>query len=421
MNNMVNNMEKERQTGGERSTPVCPTPRPTACGCELPLTRRMRLGLCAATWALLLLLLLQLPPRSAAAAAPPPASPPPFTLGATIASVWQQPTNLPRAAACDPALEFDLGCNSFWLSADAWSVYEAQRATMWPLVRSSMGDAPTATVLLYIGAWLADAMHGGRALSRLATVASDIRAAGMRVIPFIGRPEFRGNGTWAETGDPVHDTVARAYLLARVTDILNTTGVGRGADAASVYWLGALCHARGAAFCSPDDVASLTAALATTVRASGLSYLQHVDGTFFDACWPQPCNAWEYGGYSPASLLAGGADGILGESWAMGALRGSVEILFSAGVCRNTTLLLLDDTPNCDTEGGTHPCSTGSLAGDSAAWDATRHALGLTAWGVWDAIDGGRADANFYGDLNNWGTQLTPKGELHRARAQQPQ
>lgn len=107
-------------------------------------------------------------------------------------------------------------------------------------------------------------------------------------------------------------------------------------------------------------------------------------------------------------------------------------------------LLLLCDTPNCDlypaqVRRGARtvarisrssvprpphwqaPCSTGSLAGDTEAWWADLDALGLAshAWGVWDAVDGGAAQPNFYGDLANDGSGLTAKGVMHQQRAQQ--
>lgn len=65
------------------------------------------------------------------------------------------------------------------------------------------------------------------------------------------------------------------------------------------------------------------------------------------------------------------------------------------------------------------PCSTGSLAGDTSAWWADLESLGLGghSWGVWDAVDGGAAQPNLYGDLLSNGTGLTAKGTLHRGRA----
>ena len=51
-------------------------------------------------------------------------------------------------------------------------------------------------------------------------------------------------------------------------------------------------------------------------------------------------------------------------------------------------------------------------------WFDDLDALGLgDTWGVWDLIDGGDGEENSYGDVQNDGTALTPKGALHRARA----
>ena len=84
----------------------------------------------------------------------------------------------------------------------------------------------------------------------------------------------------------------------------------------------------------------------------------------------------------------------------------------------STTLLLLDDIPNCDLE-PTHPCATGTLVGDIDMWTKDLVNCSLHAWGVWAAVDGGTNDGNFYGDLNSNGTTLTIKGMLHRKRALQ--
>ena len=76
------------------------------------------------------------------------------------------------------------------------------------------------------------------------------------------------------------------------------------------------------------------------------------------------------------------------------------------------------DVPNCDDPAAKKKCSTGSLAGDTAAWFGTLARLGLNGtWGVWDFVDGGLGDANQYGDARNDGAGLSPKGLLHRAQA----
>jgi hypothetical protein len=345
------------------------------------------------------------------AAAPPP----PLNLSGVVATVFVQPSGLNTSTPCDAALAYDLGCNAWWLRADSWAAYEAARATMWPLVRSSLGDVDGATVIIAFNAFLADASFDGVALARLRTVLADVAAARMRALLFLGRPEYAAPGRANDTGDVVHDAAARAYLLARVGDALAAPGVARGLLAASVYWMGAFCRGHGEGFCAQADIASLTQDLRRVVNAAGLPYLQHVDGTFWDACWPQPCASFEYGGYSPASLN-GTSDGLLAESWAQGSLVGGVRLLVAGGVVTTDTMLLLDDTPNCDLSGAP-PCSTGSLDGDASAWSRMLNATGVRAWGVWDAVDGGLVNDNAYGDLTNGGSNLTAKGWLHRARA----
>jgi hypothetical protein len=337
-----------------------------------------------------------------------PSTAPKLDLTGVRALVWAQPPNLSTSTPCDPSINFDLGCNSFWLRSDGWSTYLSTRATSWPLAKS----AGFTTTIIYFNAFLADATHAGLALSRLAVVLADAVAMGpRRTLLFVGRPDFYGSGLPSQTHDPVNNITARKYLNARFADILATPGV-RGSVASSVYWMGAYCDAQ-ANLCSQADVRALTISLRATSNGMGVPYLQHLDGPFWDKCWPQPCSAalWNYGGYSPLSLN-GSADGLFAESWLMGSLRGGVEFLYSLGVVQNTSLLLLDDTPNCDME-PSHPCSSGSLSGDVSGWAATRRSLQLSSWGVWNGVDGGRADPNFYGDVANNGSALTAKGRLH--------
>ena len=109
---------------------------------------------------------------------------------------------------------------------------------------------------------------------------------------------------------------------------------------------------------------------------------------FWDACWPQPCNLsrWDFGGYTPLALA--NADGVLAESWVQGSLVGGVQALYALGTVGPATLLLVDDTPNCDLQ-PSHACATGSLEGDVAAYTEKLAALGLRQWAVWDSVDGG--------------------------------
>lgn len=113
--------------------------------------------------------------------------------------------------------------------------------------------------------------------------------------------------------------------------------------------MGAHCHDEA---CSPEAVSAYNLALQSAVHSAGgrfnVSLALHLDGTFWDACWPQPCNesAWNFGGYTPWSI--NGSDAIIAESWAQGSLVGAVNLLLDGGVVSRSTLLLLDDTPNCD-------------------------------------------------------------------------
>jgi len=356
--------------------------------------------------------------RPAAAAPPPPPS-----FARTLATVWAQPTGLATSTPCDAAAPFDMCtaacCNSWWLRDDAWAVYEAARAKMWPLLRWGLGGGDDTALMLYFPAFLADASLAGAALARLATVVADCAALGgpAKVILLVGRPDFYGPRGLARH-DPVNNATARAHLTAALAAILAVPALRPPAvEWASVYWMGAACHA--AAACSEAAVGDFTAALRAAVRAAtggALAYAQHIDGTFWDACWPQPCATWNYGGYSPRSLN-NSADGIIAESWVQGSLAGGVRALLAGGVVTASTLLLVDDVPNCDLE-PSHPCSTGSLAGDVAAWGATLADVGLQGtWAVWNSVDAGAADANFYGDVDRGGANLTAKGLLHRARA----
>lgn len=353
-----------------------------------------------------------------------------FTLTGTIASVWEYPTNLPTPTPCDPTLNFDLGCNSFWLREDGWGTYLQQQATMWPLLRSNLGSHPQSTVLLYFPLFLADPLHAGLALERLDQALSDARSAELATALFIGRPDYHGNGT-SGSWNPVLDATARSYVLDQLAALL-TPARASGLSFVSLYWMGLACHGAGQGVCSEaavkDYLLATTDAMRKASKSRGgglpLPVLNHVDGMFFDACWPQPCalSSWSYGGYSPTSLN-NTADGLLGESWAMGSLVGAVQDLYTLGITTSATTLLLDDTPNCDLQ-PTKPCSTGSLAGDIAVWGADLPKMGLMGtWGVWAAVDGGTEEGvsppNYYGDLLGNGTGLTAKGRLHKQRALQ--
>jgi hypothetical protein len=295
---------------------------------------------------------------------------------------------------------------------------------MWPLIRYGLGDAPGATVILYFNAFLADPMHNGVALGRLDAVIGDVGAAGMRVLLFIGRPDYFGAGNASQTWNPVLNATARGYLLTQVAAIVGRPSVRPPlVPFASVYWMGLACHALPKGTCAEAAVAAYNAQLQDAVHAASggaVAFALHLDGPFWDACWPQPCSAWEFGGYTPASI--NGSDAVMAESWAQGSLRGGVQLLYDEGVVTNASLLLLDDTPNCDVYPVQHPCSTGSLQSDITTWSGWLDELGLHGtWGVWDALECGTArdQQNYYGDLNvtTSSSGLSAKGQLHRERA----
>ena len=70
---------------------------------------------------------------------------------------------------------------------------------------------------------------------------------------------------------------------------------------------------------------------------------------------------WAVGNaYSLASLNAT-ADGLLAESWVQGSLVGGVRAVVASGVATAASVLLLDDTPNCDLRGAP-PCAESACA-----------------------------------------------------------
>jgi hypothetical protein len=143
-----------------------------------------------------------------------------------------------------------------------------------------------------------------------------------------------------------------------------------------------------------------------------MTHLLHVDGTLWEGCWPQPCNAsaWSVGGYGPRSI--GSVSGILGESWAQGSLKGAVSTLLATTNVSRDSVLLLSDVPNCDTYASA-PCSLSAtnVTTDVQTWLAWLAELQLPSWGVWNWKDGGALDSNVYGSV--WANDtLTTKGRL---------
>jgi hypothetical protein len=366
------------------------------------------------------------------------------SVAAVRSSVWLHPPGLPLLQPCDTSLSADLGCNSWWLRDDYWNIYLQQRATQWPLVLSSLGGNASGTgaaaspsdrgvairgaatsgaisVVVYFPLFLADPIHQGVALERLSAVINDVVGAGMVPFLFIGRPEFYGNGSGTETRDVVHDNAARTYMLQTLLAILSSSStIKDNVPFVSLYWLSAAYFCQNDA-CTEAQITGLNSAIASTVRNAGFKYLQHVDGPFWEGCWPQPCSSWNVNGYTPSSIA--GADALFAESWVQGSLLGGVRTLIQRGIYSATSILLVNDVPNCDLYSSSHPCSTGSLASDTSTWFGWLADAGLKGtWSVWAATDGDLQSAtsgngNFYGDLLTNGTGLTAKGQLHRQYA----
>ena len=43
--------------------------------------------------------------------------------------------------------------------------------------------------------------------------------------------------------------------------------------------------------------------LTQVMHQSGVSFWVHVDGPFWDGCWPEPCSHWNVAGYSPTDAV----------------------------------------------------------------------------------------------------------------------
>ena len=296
---------------------------------------------------------------------------------------------------------------SFWMNASLMAVWERNHVADASMLKHSLGDG-VATAIIYFPGYLADSgVWGEMPVKRLADAVKAYEDTGIKSILFLGDPEFYGTGTWAQTHDIVRNATARAYFLGCISTILAEPKLAAMLSFVSSYWLGGSSRC---VTCSEVQIAGLIADIQGVANAANVTYLQHVDGPFWDA------SSGGVNGYSAKSLAA--AQGVMGESWAQGDLRDSVGAFLAAGGASTSTLLLLNDVPNCDDASQPKRCSTGSVEGDTAAWFADLDALGLgDTWGVWDLCDGGGGDINSYGDITNDGSALTRKGALHRARA----
>ena len=299
---------------------------------------------------------------------------------------------------------------SFWTNETLLAVWDQNHVADATMLKHSLGSDVEATAIIYFQGYLADVgVWGPMPVKRLADAVAAYKLVGIKSILFLGDPEFYGRGTWEQTHDIVRNATARAYFLGCVKKILAEPKLSFAF--VSSYWLGASSRC---VTCTEVQIASLISDIQRVTNAANVTYLQHVDGPFWDA------NSDGVNGYSAKSLAA--AQGVMGESWTQGDLRASVAAFLTAGGATTSTLLLLNDVPNCDDASQPKRCSTGSVENDTAAWFADLDALGVgNTWGVWDFCDGGIGDFNSYGDVTNDGTALTRKGTLHRARALQEQ
>lgn len=292
---------------------------------------------------------------------------------------------------------------------------------------------------------MASPLYNGTALERLDSVVGDFTAAGIDVILFLGHPEFQAPVSAGLYYDVVHNATAQEAMLGLVRAALTLPAVQQHVALVSIYWMGGSMYCQGGK-CSAADIQSYIGAQVQAVESTGnFSFLVHLDGPFWDGCWPQqagqPCDlhrgfagtkegldsecwckasAWSVNGYGPESLKHSETTqfGIFAESWTQGSLVGAVKTLLQSASIDVRALLLVNDVPNCDLYPKTHPCG-GTNVSDVVAtdqkWFQDLKDVGSSGkWAVWDWCDG--AD-NFYGDATADGTNLTVKGQLHRAQA----
>jgi hypothetical protein len=331
----------------------------------------------------------------------------PQPIRGTLAQVWTIPSGCPSNNVT-PAHQKGA---TFWADDTLWAAYLRSRDADAQLLKHSLGDSPNATAIVGFELYLSDtATWGPQPMQRLGLALAHFRAHGVRPLLFLLDVEFYGRGTWATTHDIVHDPQARAYVLRAVRTVLGAERVAESVEFVSTYWIGQSAHCTGAtSVCTEAEIGELIGDLQSAANSGGATYLQHVDGPY----WNAP--GQNVSGYSAVSLAR--AQGVMAESWTMGTLLKGVGALLVAGGATRDSLLLLNDVPNCDLHPAT-ACSTGSVEGDTETWYGWLDELGLSdTWGVWDFVDGGGNDPNAYGDVTNDGSALTTKGKLHRERA----
>lgn len=322
------------------------------------------------------------------------------------------------------------GALSWWTNDTTWNHFEKVKDSDAALLLENLGNHPRASVILAFQNYLADtSVWGTEPLARLNEAVKHFAGKGLRPVLFVLDPEFYAEGTWTNTHDVVGNSTARSYLIRNIKAILSLPEVTASVTHASTYWVGANCANRKTPCREADivsyikDIQAAINSVASTLLPDGMGirHLLHVDGPFWDGCWPQPCDPsdWVVGGYSPASLRDAGIQGLLGESWVSGSLVGSVSLLIDQESVNASEIMLLCDVPNCDDPGSERKCATGSVRGDTEAWFADLVKIGVNGtWGVWDFVDGGLEDGhNNYGDALNDGSGLTAKGKLHSQMA----
>eukprot|EP00912_Choanoflagellata_sp_UC4_P002059 UC4_evm1s1315 len=334
-----------------------------------------------------------------------------------VASVYMQPSGLGVGSASwrsnnEKCVHGGLFANSTW-----WSQYLKVRNNDVRLLKESTGISSIPAVIIHFWNFLADVeVWGPTPLERLDEVVRHFNDSGIHPIIFIGSPEFSGSGCWAATHDVVRNSSARSYLKSNIQRTLQIDSVRKHVLYTTVYWMGGsdFCNGHDNHFpiCEESEITKYNNDLASVVHNAGMQFLIHVDGPFWDGCYPQPCHDWNIGGYSPNSLKVSQMDGLMAESWCQGSLLGGANMLIEDGVVTGESLLLLNDIPNCDID-NTTKCSTGSLINDTALWFSWIERLGVKSWGYWDLFDGGIGDPNGYGDGLNDGSGLTQKGKLH--------
>eukprot|EP00049_Salpingoeca_infusionum_P015818 m.311387 g.311387 ORF g.311387 m.311387 type:complete len:444 (-) comp15953_c0_seq11:329-1660(-) len=338
------------------------------------------------------------------------------TLVGTHAALWAYPSMLPFEQTAD------LGRNAWWFSDEAWQVYESSRDSDAARLRYIFGEHPKTSAIIYFPAFQADPGHNGTQLTKLNQVVHDFVQRNVTPIILIGRPEFYGNGSTGQVHDVVHDSDARAYLLARIADIIALQAIQEHVTFISMYWMGLSFYCTDGR-CTPNEIYEFNHAIQDTIHNSSefFQHLLHVDGPFWEKCWPQPCSisSFNYSGYTPDSIRQ--LDGLLAESWMQGSLQGGVQMLFDLNVFNASNVLLMNDVPNCDVYPIDSPCSTGSVQSDTVGWFQVLQNLNLNnTWSVWNYIDAGLTGNNYYGDAwpnTSTVTDLTTKGTLHRAQS----